>query len=190
MVLFPHETHISRRFRGYLRNAPYRVTFDRAFRQVVLGCAEPRPGKLPLTWITPRIVEAYCRLFEAGHAHSVEVWGEGDRLVGGLYGVAIGRIFFTESMFARRPNASRIALVHLNCSLEAWGYRVNDVKRPSEFWEAHGARLIPRHAFTELVLDSRDTPGRPAPWRADESLVVAAWRPGAPRPPAAGDAET
>jgi leucyl/phenylalanyl-tRNA--protein transferase len=176
MVLFLDETRVSRRLRGYLRSPDYRVTFDTAFREVMRACAEPRPDRLPLSWITPRMQQAYGALHDLGHAHSVEVWVGGE-LAGGLYGVAIGGVFFTESMFARRSQTSRIALTVLNCSLQAWGFSVNDVKRHSAFWSDQGARLVPRDEFLALVERLRDRPVPPAPWRVDGRLAFDRWQP-------------
>lgn len=117
MVLFPENFHIEKNLRRLLRKRPFRVTFDQAFEEVMRACAEPRPKRLPLTWITPEMIAAFVRLHEAGHAHSVEVWDEEGRLVGGAYGLAVGRAFFTESQFARVRDSSKYAFVYLNCHL-------------------------------------------------------------------------
>jgi leucyl/phenylalanyl-tRNA--protein transferase len=178
MVLFLDEVHVSRRLRGYLRNASFRVTFDHDFRGVMRACAAPRPDRLPLSWITPAMQEAYGALFDRGHAHSVEVWQD-EACVGGLYGVAVGGLFFTESMFARRAHASRVALTWLNCQLQSWGFVANDVKRPSPFWAAQGARLIPRREFLDLLARVRDRPTPAGPWQPDAGLAVDRWRPAA-----------
>jgi leucyl/phenylalanyl-tRNA--protein transferase len=143
----------------------------------MMACAEPRPGKTPLTWITKNIIEAYCSLFKEGWAHSVEVWDESGQLIGGLYGVAIGRLFINESMFLKRPNASKIGLAFLNCHLQAWGYMVHDIKGYNAFWKAQGARMIPRSEFSELIRKWRDGQGRTHPWLVDETLDVANWKP-------------
>ena len=107
MVLFPRELHVSRSLRRVIRSGQFAVTLDRAFTDVVEGCAAPRANQ-DGTWITDDMALAYSRLAELGYAHSVEVW-EGEALVGGLYGVAVGRVFYGESMFSRTNNASKVA---------------------------------------------------------------------------------
>src|SRR5690606_11440006 len=111
MVLFPAELHLSRSMQKFLRRHPWRISSDSAFDAVVAACAGVRAGS-DGTWITPAMAEAYGALHRAGHAHSVEVW-EGEQLVGGLYGIAMGRVFFGESMFSQRSNASKLALADL-----------------------------------------------------------------------------
>jgi leucyl/phenylalanyl-tRNA--protein transferase len=118
MVLFPAEFRISRSLRKALRNKPYEVRADTAFEEVIRSCAAPRRGHQG-TWITQEMIRAYCELHRLGHAHSVEVWMAGV-LVGGLYGVGIGRMFFAESMFSRVSNGSKIALAHLAVQLHRW----------------------------------------------------------------------
>ena len=116
MVLVPGELRVTRSLAKTLRNKTYQVRFDTAFDDVMRGCAAPRPDQ-PGTWITAEMRAAYGRLHELGYAHSVETWIDG-RLAGGLYGVAIGRVFFGESMFTRVRDASKIAFVHLVRRLE------------------------------------------------------------------------
>ena len=111
MVLFVDELKMSRSLRRAVDKRHFEIRVDTAFESVIDACAAPRPGRGG-TWITAAMVAAYVRLHRAGHAHSVEAW-VGDTLVGGLYGVAIGRMFFGESMFARETDASKVALVHL-----------------------------------------------------------------------------
>ena len=120
MVLFLGELHVARSLRRVIRSRRYSVTFDQAFVDVMRGCAEPRDGQ-DGTWITDAMVDAYSALAALGYAHSVEAWADGV-LAGGLYGVAIGRMFFGESMFARRTDASKVALVHLVRQLRALGF--------------------------------------------------------------------
>jgi len=177
MVLFIEDSHIGKTLRQLIRKKKYRVTFDQSFREVILACSEPRRGKTPLTWITKKIVEAYCRLHEVGFAHSVEVWDDDGCLVGGLYGVAVGKIFYNESMFASRTDTSKLALAYLNCHLQAWGYVANDMKGYTKFWENQGARLISRSEFYKLIRKWCDNQGPPGPWQVDETLNVGAWKP-------------
>ena len=177
MVLFLDKSHISKTLRQLIRKKKYKVTFDQAFCEVIMACSEPRRGKTPLTWITKKIMKVYFGLHKKGCAHSVEVWDGAGHLVGGLYGVVIGRIFFNESMFAGQPDTSKLALAYLNCHLQAWGYVANDMKGYTKFWEAQGARLISREDFTNLLVKWRDIPGQPSPWKVDETLNVGTWKP-------------
>lgn len=167
-VLFPDRVHVSRSLRRTLKRGRYRVSLDRAFAEVVRQCARPRPDQHG-TWITPAMQAAYQRLHEEGGAHSVEVW-EGERLAGGLYGVALGRVFFGESMFHRSPDASKVALVILARQLARWGYRVIDCQIPSAHLARLGAELIPRDRFVALIgPPDEDQPG---PWTLDADLAV------------------
>lgn len=134
--ILPLETlHVPRRLRRRIRRGDYEVRCDTAFGQVIRACAEPAPGR-PDTWINPTIEHLYNQLHEAGFAHSVECWCDGE-LAGGLYGVALGAAFFGESMFSRQPDASKVALVHLVLRLRKGGYRLLD----TQFSTAHLARF-------------------------------------------------
>ncbi|MFO7647918.1 MULTISPECIES: leucyl/phenylalanyl-tRNA--protein transferase [Halomonas] len=145
MVLFPEALRVRRSLAKRLRNAGFRVTADRAFDAVVEACAGPRDGQ-PGTWITDEMREAYGRLHALGAAHSVEVWRE-DRLAGGLYGVALGPVFFGESMFSREPDASKVALVRLAGAMAAGGGRLIDCQMHTAHLASLGARDIARDAF-------------------------------------------
>ena len=145
MVLFPNELKISRSFAKVLRNRTYEVRLDTCFARVMAECAAPRDGN-PGTWISPDMQAAYCRLHELGYAHSVETWIDGD-LAGGLYGVALGRAFYGESMFSRARDGSKIALAHLCRYLEQRGFAVIDCQMKTEHLASLGAREIPRREF-------------------------------------------
>jgi leucyl/phenylalanyl-tRNA--protein transferase len=176
MVLFFPEQHIAKRFRPILRNTPWRVTFDTAFDEVVKACAEPRSNRAhTLTWVTPQIMRLYAELHDQGHAHSVEVWSEDGRLIGGCYGLAVGRIFVTESLFFRESNASKIAYHVLNHHLAKWGYVLNDTKVWSGAMQAMGFRFIPRAEFERVLAEHAHTGGRSAPWtiEADPATIAA-----------------
>ncbi len=167
MVLFPDELKISRSLAKVLRNADYEVRLDTAFADVMAACASmPRPGQAG-TWITAEMQAAYRRLHQLGYAHSVETWIDG-RLAGGLYGVAIGRAFFGESMFSRRSNASKIALAHLCEHLERLEFGIIDCQMETPHLASLGARPIPRSDFVALLrtLAAAETPA-PGPWPAD-----------------------
>jgi len=152
MVLFPHELHISRSLAREMRKKRFQITFDRAFDQVIQACARPR-GKDDGTWLVPDMVAAYQRLHRQGIAHSVEAWREGE-LVGGLYGNALGGVFFGESMFARLPNASKVAFVCLIRSLADAGFRLIDCQVYTPHLQSLGARLVPRDEFLSLLDDA------------------------------------
>jgi leucyl/phenylalanyl-tRNA--protein transferase len=137
--------HVSRSLARVLRLAPFEVTFNRAFRDVIRACAENRPDR-PTTWISGEFVRAYTRLHEAGHAHSVECWQAG-RLVGGVYGVQVGGLFAGESMFHRVSNASKVALFHLVQRLRERGFTLFDVQQVTAATAAIGAVEIPRREF-------------------------------------------
>lgn len=175
-ILYPEDLNISRSLRKALRNRPYAVTFDTRFREVMQACAAPRPDQHG-TWITPEMIEAYCALHVAGHAHSVEVADETGRLVGGLYGVAIGHVFFGESMFSRVRDGSKIALVWLACHLQHWGYALIDCQQATPHMLRMGAQGIPRETFSALLNEHCPRPGRAAPWQTAPALDVANWQP-------------
>lgn len=150
MVLFPEELHVSRSLNKSIRNRGYRVTYDTCFADVVAQCADSGTRGLEGTWIVPLVHVAYVELFTLGHAHSVEVWQD-DRLVGGLYGVRLGRIFFGESMFSTATDASKVALYWLVQHWRGHGLDLVDCQVPSEHLFTLGARLIPRTEFIERL---------------------------------------
>jgi leucyl/phenylalanyl-tRNA--protein transferase len=156
MVLFPGELKVSRSLRKAVARGTYETRFDGDFRAVMEACAAPRDGQGG-TWIVPEMVEAYTRLHALGLAHSVESWRDAE-LVGGLYGMALGDVFFGESMFSRAPDASKVALVKLVERLAARGCRVIDCQQATSHLASLGAREIPRAAFAKLVQDSIQYP--------------------------------
>ncbi len=146
LVLFPDELRISRSLARVLRKGIFQVTVDRAFREVMLRCASVPRKEGEGTWIMPEMVEAYCRLHRMGYAHSVETWVHGE-LVGGLYGVAMGRVFYGESMFSQRTDASKVALVHLVSLLRRHGFEFIDCQVTTGHLIRMGARAISRSEF-------------------------------------------
>lgn len=164
MVLFPEELKVSRSLRKTVAKGPYEVRVDTAFRAVMEACAAPREGQGG-TWIVPEMVDAYTALHGMGFAHSYESWREGE-LVGGLYGMALGKVFFGESMFARAPDASKVALVHLVERLRAADYRVIDCQQATAHLASLGAREIPRAAFAQLLRESIQYPPCGESWRS------------------------
>ncbi|MCC6208861.1 MAG: leucyl/phenylalanyl-tRNA--protein transferase [Gammaproteobacteria bacterium] len=164
MVLFPERLKVSRSLDKLIRQGVYTVTLDQAFAQVIRACSEPRSADGG-TWITEDMIEAYTCLHELGHAHSVEAWFDGD-LAGGLYGVALGRVFFGESMFFRRRDASKVAFVHLVRQLRRWGFSVIDCQMNTEHLRRFGAAEIPRLEFVDLLRDGAREASRIL-WRFD-----------------------
>jgi len=146
MVLFPQDLHISRSLHKRLKKQDYEISYDMAFHQVLQACADtPRPGQRG-TWITSEMIAAYCELHALDYAHSLEVWMHG-QLAGGIYGVAIGKMFYAESMFHRVTDASKIALVHLVWKLRDAGFGLIDCQMKTSHLSSLGAREISREAF-------------------------------------------
>ncbi len=165
MVLAPSAVKISRSLRQRMKRGGYEIRVDTRFRQVMQACAAPRPGQAG-TWISPPMLEAYTRLHEMGYAHSVETWMDGE-LAGGLYGLAIGRMFYGESMFSHRRDASKLALAHLCRQLAAWGFGLIDCQMETAHLASMGARPIPRKDFIREMKRLLELKPVPAPWRFD-----------------------
>jgi leucyl/phenylalanyl-tRNA--protein transferase len=153
MVLFPDEVHIPKRLKSFLKNNHYKIQFDTAFREVVMACAQPRHLE-DGTWITEEMIDAYCELHARGHAHSLEIWsheGGEEKLVGGIYGVSIGAMFFGESMFSRETNASKLAFIALARHLQHWGYALLDAQVESAHLLTLGCKTISRDEFSVIL---------------------------------------
>ncbi len=163
MVLFPGELKVSRSLRKTLKKPTYEIRTDTAFRQVMEACAAPR-DEHGGTWITPAMISAYTELHRLGLAHSVETWMEG-KLVGGLYGIGLGRMFYGESMFSLATDASKIAFVHLVRQLERWGYGMIDCQMKTAHLASLGAREIPRAEFSLKLSELVNFPGNIGHWR-------------------------
>lgn len=172
-VLFPGEIHLSRSLRKSIRKAPYTLKMDTRFADVIEACGQaPRKGQRG-TWITSEIRSSYVELHRQGLAHSVEAY-EGDALVGGLYGVALGTIYFGESMFARAPDASKIAFATLVAQLIRWRFSLIDSQVYTDHLDRFGARDIPRDNYMALLRKGLDGHTRRGPWRFDDDLDAAA----------------
>ena len=152
LVIFPEKLHLSRSLKKTLRKQTFQITFDTAFTRVIKACAAPRSDK-PGTWLLPDMQLAYCRLHKEGYAHSVEAWHEG-KLVGGLYGLALGKVFFGESMFCHQSNASKVAFVHLVSRLKEQNFTLIDCQVSNPYLESLGAIEIPLSEFKTLLLKS------------------------------------
>jgi leucyl/phenylalanyl-tRNA--protein transferase len=168
MVLFPDELRISRSLRKRLRRRDYEVRADHAFGTVMRACAAPRAGQSG-TWITEEMMRAYAELHRRGCAHSVETWIDG-RLAGGLYGVALGRAFYGESMFAAVTDASKIAFAHLVRQLARWNFGLIDCQMRTAHLASFGAREIPRADFMRKLAELVNYPPGPRMWRFDDDL--------------------
>jgi leucyl/phenylalanyl-tRNA---protein transferase len=169
MVLIPGELKVARSLAKVLRNRAYEVRADADFRQVISACAEPRATR-DGTWISAEMISAYCALHERGLAHSIETWIDGE-LAGGLYGVAIGRMFYGESMFTRVPDASKIALVHLARQLQRWNFGMIDCQMYTRHLASFGAREIPRADFARKLQELVNCPHVPGRWTLDRDLI-------------------
>jgi leucyl/phenylalanyl-tRNA--protein transferase len=166
MVLFPDELKVSRSLRKTVARGVFETRFDTAFAEVMAECATPRePGGG--TWIVPEMVAAYVRLHELGFAHCVESWREG-HLVGGLYGILLGKIFFGESMFSRETDASKVALVKLVERVRTLGVRMIDCQQATRHLATLGAHEIPRSDFAHLLAESIQYPPCGGHWPATE----------------------
>jgi len=169
MVLFPAELKVSRSLARTLRNARFEVRADTAFDAVIEGCRQPRRGESG-TWITEEMTEAYGTMHRAGFGHSVETWLDG-KLVGGLYGVALGRAFFGESMFARVSDASKVALVALARQLQHWDFGLIDCQMNTAHLASMGASEIPRAEFTRRLRELVHYAPVPVPWRLEPMIA-------------------
>jgi len=170
LVLSPGQLHVSHSLAKVIRKGCYSVTLDTAFPDVIAACAKPRPGQSG-TWITPEMRAAYVNLYQEGYAHSVECWYEG-ALAGGLYGIAIGRIFFGESMFARRSDASKVAFVALVRQLARWGFQLIDCQVHTGHLASLGATAISRQAFTAILDQECDALSAVQSWVFDGDLPL------------------
>ncbi len=164
MVLLPDELYVGRSLRKTMRRAPYRISLDTAFGEVIRSCSEIfRPGQGG-TWITEEMITAYEELHRQGHAHSVEAW-QGDELVGGLYGVSLGSAFFGESMFAKAADASKVAFATLVEQLRDWNFDLIDCQVYTEHLEHFGAKEIPRSHFMKILNQCLVPETRLGPWQ-------------------------
>jgi leucyl/phenylalanyl-tRNA--protein transferase len=171
-VLEPARAHLSKSLRRAMKRAPYRITADTAFTEVIDFCAHTsRPGQSG-TWITPELRDGYVRLHQLGIAHSIEAW-EDDKLVGGLYGVSLGGGFFGESMFARAPDASKIAFGTLCAQLTKWGFPLIDCQVRTQHLARFGAEDWSRTKFLERLGPVLEMPSRRGEWQLDVDSVQA-----------------
>ncbi|WP_114153904.1 leucyl/phenylalanyl-tRNA--protein transferase [Chromobacterium haemolyticum] len=152
MVLCPDELKVSRSMDKVLRNQRYEIRVDTAFREVMSACAEPRTQQKG-TWIVPEMVDAYCRLHRLGYAHSFETWIDGE-LAGGLYGIGLGLMFYGESMFSRRSNASKLAFIHMVRHLREQRVTMIDCQMHTRHLQSLGAKLVSRQTFLATLKEN------------------------------------
>jgi leucyl/phenylalanyl-tRNA--protein transferase len=170
-VIDPANTHIDKNTKRILRQGKWNITFDRDFQGVLLGCAGPRIGRAPLTWLTPRMMPAFIDLHKAGYAHSVEIRDQNGELAGGLFGVAIGGVFFGQSQFTIQRDASKAAVAVLHKHLANWGFKVRDGQRITAHLETFGFAPVARAEFQSLIAQHVDHELN-APWTFDATLEM------------------
>ena len=163
LVLYPQDLRVSKSLKKVINKNIFQITIDSSFEQVISLCAQIRLQKNEATWIGDEMIEAYCNLHEAGYAHSVEVWYKGE-LAGGLYGVALGKSFFGESMFTRISNASKVAFTALVEYLKTLSFDMIDCQIPTEHLKSFGAREIPRSIFLKQLNESLKEPAKKGKW--------------------------
>jgi leucyl/phenylalanyl-tRNA---protein transferase len=169
MVITTRDLVIQRSLKKQIKRKPYALRMDSAFEQVLVGCAAtPRPGQHG-TWLIPEMVDAYMKLHVLGFAHSIEAWQD-DELVGGLYGVSLGAAFFGESMFAKAPDASKIAFAACVRQLDAWHIGLIDCQVHTDHLERFGAYEIPRRDYLDLLRHALDEPTKRGTWEFDMDL--------------------
>ena len=178
-VLVFDAMHIAKRLRRQMRQGRYTVSFDRDFDGVIKACAGQRQGRWHVTWITPRVMQVYAEAFDAGFAHSFEVWNEKGELAGGGYGMSMGGVFVTESQFSHEPNTSKIGFTVLNWHLAHWGFAFNDGKVMTPTCHDMGFRDIPRADFLARLAAAERAPGKSGRWQVEADVAaVAEWQRG------------
>ena len=175
MVLFLEKMRLGKGLRPLIKSGRYKVTFDTAFEEVVNTCSDRT-----WTWLNPERMAVSLALHEMGHAHSIEVWNRDGRLVGGLFGVDMGRLFLSESAFSLENNTMKVACAYLNCHLQQWGYLLNDVQAFEEHFRRLGYELISRRKYIRLLRDVVTPEKLLGKWSVDERLDVGNWDPATP----------
>jgi len=174
MVLFPERMKF-KKFRSQLWSNQFTVTFDTVFNKVVNACAERKK-----TWLSAERIAIWNTPHERGHAHSVEVWNKEHQLVGGIFGIDMGKVFISGSSFHKESNASKIGLVHLVCHLQHWGYLIYDIGSFQEYCRRMGFESIPRKEYLKILKEGLTGKKQLGKWNVDPRLNVAAWKPAEP----------
>lgn len=175
MVLNPGKMRIEKGWRRLIRSGRYNVTFDTAFEDVVHACSDRK-----WTWLIPERIDVAVSLFKQGRAHSVEVWNRDGLLVGGLFGVDMGRLFISESAFSAESNAMKVAYAYLNCHLEHWGYELNDAQAYADHLHLMGFEEIPRREYVHRLRHMVRSDIHCGAWTVDENIDVSSWIPSLP----------
>ncbi len=169
VILVPNQFKVTRSLSKSIRNRGYTITVNQAFEDTIINCSKRKKSEYdidePGTWITKGMIQAYCELHRAGYAHSVETWLDGE-LVGGLYGVSIGKVFFGESMFSKARDSSKVALFHLVEHLKFWNFSLIDCQVRTKLFVSLGANEIPRKRFVEIVRESVKEPVPTGIWQS------------------------
>ena len=174
-VLFTKDFKISSSLRKTLRKHTWTVTFDGDFKKTVMACAAPRSYARG-TWITDEMTDAYCNLHQLGHAHSIELWDQQERLIGGIYGVLIGKMFYGESMFSFQTNASKVALAFLARHMHHWGFPLLDCQLPSSHLTSLGAQSISRKEYIKFMTPLCNQSLENFTWKLHKELDLANWK--------------
>ena len=179
MVLFLEKMKLKKGLRPLIKSGRYTVTFDTAFEEVVRACSKGG-DRDEWTWITEERIAVAKELHERGQNHSIEVWNQGGELVGGLFGMDMGKMFLSESAFHRESNAGKVAVAYLNCHLQHWGYVINDIQWFMEYNRRLGYEDIPRKQYLRLLKTVVTDQPRLGKWQVDETLDVGNWIPAQP----------
>ena len=173
-VLYPKNFIAHKSLLRTLNNNRWRVSYNESFSDVMTACAEPRNNSRG-TWITNDMLQAYTQLHKLKFAHSLEVWDESNSLIGGVYGISIGAIFFGESMFSRTTDASKVALLYLSAYLDTWGYEMIDTQLPSEHLTSLGGSEIPREQYLTALSQLTQKSHHPDAWEKEIPIDVQSW---------------
>ena len=173
-ILFPAKFNAHKSLLRTIKRQQWKVTYDHAFQRVMVACAEPRSYSKG-TWITKDMINAYCHLHQLGHAHSLEIWNQSDKLIGGIYGISMGSVFFGESMFSRVTDASKVALLYLSANLDLWDYHLLDTQLPSSHLEFLCGEPISRQHYLTLLDRFSQQPAKDNAWDVNFSVDIFDW---------------
>ncbi len=173
-ILYPKNFIVHKSLLRSIKKNSWQITYNKAFQEVMKACAEPRNNSRG-TWITQEMIQAYVKLHESKQAHSLEVWDEEDNLIGGVYGISIGAIFFGESMFSRTTNASKVALLYLSAYLDIWDYKVIDTQLPSTHLSSLGGSKMTRKDYLKLLSKLTHQSSNSNAWLAGEKIDILHW---------------
>ena len=173
-ILYPRDFIAHKSLLRTIRNNHWKISYDKSFLDVMKACAEPRNNSRG-TWITDDMVEAYMNLHESNHAHSLEVYNESGELIGGVYGISIGTIFFGESMFSRVTDASKVALLYLSAYLDSWGYAIIDTQLPSAHLTSLGGSKMTRDKYLSVLSTFTKKSSHHNAWKTPTEVDIHSW---------------